>query len=61
MKGSELKKLCEQYEDFDFEFCFTDEPVDGSKYPNFRFFNKLELADVGHSDKRVLLSGEEKK
>ena len=56
MKGRELKKLCEQYEDFDFEFSFTD---GYSKFPNVRTFKNLELCDVGHSDKVVVLEGDE--
>lgn len=57
MKGKELAELAMQYPDFDFEFCFTD---GGNKWPNIRKFNQLELADVGHSDKVVVLSGEER-
>ena len=57
MKGKELSELAMQYPDFEFEFVF----VDGfGKFPNVRSFNNLELADVGHSDKVVLLSGDEK-
>jgi hypothetical protein len=57
VKGKELQKICEQYPDFDFEFSFTD---GYSKFPNIRSFNNLELCDVGHSDKVVVLNGEEK-
>lgn len=58
MTGKELKKLCEQYEDFEFEFCFTDKD-DGSKFPNIRTFRNLEVSDVGYSDKAISLSGYE--
>lgn len=56
MKGTELLKLAEQYPDFDFSFRFTD---GYSKFPNVRTFESLELCDVGHSDKVVVLTGEE--
>ncbi|MBO5373671.1 MAG: hypothetical protein J6A75_13280 [Lachnospiraceae bacterium] len=57
MSGKDLAKLCEQYADFEFEFVFTD---GYSNFPNVRSFDNLELCDVGHSDKVVLLTGEEK-
>ena len=56
MKGEELKKLCEQYSDFEFEFRFTD---GYSTFPNVRSFNHLELCDIGHSDKIVIITGDE--
>ena len=58
MKGKELAELGMQYADFDFEFVFTD---GFSRFPNVRSFEKLELCDIGHSDKVVLLSGDERK
>lgn len=58
MKGSELEKLCQQYPDFEFEFIFTD--GDNGKFLNVRHFEKLETADIGYSDKVVLLTGEER-
>lgn len=57
MKGKELAEIAMTYEEFDFEFVFTD---GYSKFPNVRTFNNLELADVGYSDKVALLSGEER-
>ena len=57
MKGKELAEIAMQYPVFEFEFVF----VDGfDKFPNVRGFSQLVLADVGHSDKVVLLSGDEK-
>lgn len=57
MKGKELAEIAMQYPDFEFEFVF----IDGfDKFPNVRGFGQLVLADVGHSDKVVLLSGDEK-
>ena len=56
MKGKDLIKLAEAYSDFEFEFRFTD---GYSNFPNVRSFNHLELCDVGHSDKVVILTGDE--
>lgn len=56
MKGKDLIKLAEEYPDFEFEFRFTD---GYSNFPNVRSFNHLELCDVGHSDKIVILTGDE--
>lgn len=56
MKVSELIEKLSPYEDFDEEFVFTD---GYSKFPNVRSFAVEEVADIGHSDKVVLLSGEE--
>lgn len=58
MKGKELAELANEYSDFEFEFSF----IDGcNKFPNVRHFEKLELCDIGHSDRIVILSGEERK
>ena len=57
MKGKELAKIAMQYPDFEFEFVFTDGI---SKFPNVRVFEKLEVGDIGHSDKVVQLCGEER-
>lgn len=56
MKVSELIEKLSPYEDFDVEFVFTD---GYSKFPNVRSFAVEGVADIGHSDKVVLLSGEE--
>lgn len=56
MKGKELKELCEQYPGFEFEFRFTD---GYSTFPNIRSFNHLELCDIGHSDKVIIITGDE--
>lgn len=57
MTGDEIIKLAKMYPDYDFGFVFTDE---SSKFLNVRVFENLELADVGYSDKVVLLTGEER-
>lgn len=48
--------MAEEYKDFDFKFSFTD---GYSKFPNVRTFSQLELCDIGHGDKVVILTGEE--
>lgn len=58
MLGKDLAKICEQYADFEFEFIFTD--GNNGRFLNVRSFDNLELCDVGHSDKVVLLTGNEK-
>ena len=57
MKGEELAKIAMQYPDFEFEFVLTDGI---SKFPNVRVFEKLEVGDIGHSEKVVQLCGEER-
>lgn len=57
MKVSELIEKLSPYMEFDVEFVFTD---GYSKFPNVRSFAVEEVADIGHSDKVVLLSGEER-
>lgn len=57
MKGKELEKICREYPDFVFQFIFWD--GDNGKFLNIRSFSNLEIADIGHADKVVLLSGEE--
>lgn len=56
MTGRELAKLAMKYENYNFEFSFTD---GYSNFPNVRKFEKLELCDVSHSDKIVILTGQE--
>lgn len=58
MTGKELAELAMKYPDFEFEFVFTD--GDNGRFLNVRCFEKLELNDIGHSDKVVSLTGEEK-
>ena len=57
MKGKELAKICKNYADFEIEFIFTD--GDNGKFLNIRSFKNIEVCDIGHSDKVVLLTGEE--
>lgn len=58
MKGKELIKLIKNrnLEEFNITFGF----VDGySTFPNHRKFTIDELADIGYSNKVIVLSGEE--
>lgn len=57
MKVSELIKKILPYEDFEVQFIFTD---GCSVFPNVRSFEIEGIADIGQSDKMVLLSGEER-
>lgn len=57
MTGKELLKLAEEYPDFELEFVFTD---GFSSFPNIRHFSQIEVADIGHSDKTIVLTGEER-
>lgn len=57
MKVSELIEKLSPYVEFDVEFVFTD---GYSNFPNVRSFAVEGIADIGHSDKVVLLSGEER-
>ena len=57
MKGKELAEICKNYADSEIEFIFTD--GDNGKFLNIRSFKNIEVCDIGHSDKVVLLTGEE--
>lgn len=58
MKGKELIEKLKNYDDFDIEFIFTD-GYSHNGFPNERVFNNIEVAYVGHSEKVVVLSGNE--
>lgn len=57
MSGEEIMELAKMYPDYNFEFVFTD---GYGKFPNVRCFENLELGDVGHTERVVLLTGEER-
>ncbi len=59
MKAIELIKLLEGCEEFDVEFVFSDGSTPHGL--NVRVFDNLSLADIGHSDKVIRLSGDERK
>jgi hypothetical protein len=56
VKAKELIKILEQNPDFEVQFVFSDK---SEKFLNLRSFENLELADVGHSSKVILLTGDE--
>ena len=56
MKAKELIKILEQNPDFDVQFTFSEK---SEKFLNLRSFENLELADIGHSSKVILLTGDE--
>lgn len=56
MKAKELIKILEQNPEFEVQFIFSDK---SEKFLNLRSFENLELADVGHSSKVILLTGDE--
>ena len=41
MKGKELAEIAKQYEDFEFEFVFVEEPKEGDRFLNVRVFKNL--------------------
>jgi len=43
-------------QDFELVFKFTD---GFSTFPNVRSFANIGISDIGHSSKRIILSGEE--
>ena len=59
MKGEELAEIAKHYEDFDFQFVFSDEPKEGDRFLNVRVFKNLVVSDVGYSGKVVQLDGDE--
>jgi N-acetyl-gamma-glutamylphosphate reductase len=57
MTAQELIELLQEHPDFKVEFIFA-ENKDATL--NHRTFQNIEIADVGHSSKVILLTGEEK-
>ena len=56
MTAQELIKFLEAHPDFEVQFCFSDK---SEKMMNLRSFKNLEVADVGHSSKVIILTGDE--
>ena len=59
MKCKELIEKLKEYEDFDVEFSFSETPKEGDRWLTIRRFGNIEVGDIGHSDKIVILIGEE--
>ena len=57
MKAKELIAILKQNPDFDVVVTICD---GGDKFPNMRTFENIELADVGHSSKVIVLTGDER-
>lgn len=57
MKAKELISILKQNPDFDVVVTICD---GGDKFPNMRTFENIELADVGHSSKVIVLTGDER-
>lgn len=62
MTSQELMQILQNYPDFEVQFVFTDghSQSGNSSFLNVRSFQDLSLADIGHSDKVLLLTGEER-
>ena len=56
MKAHELIAILQQHPEFDVVVSVAD---GGNRFPNIRTFTNIELADVGHSDKVIVLTGDE--
>ena len=53
-----LALYLQEHKDFSIEFCFTD--GQGEKgFPNIRTFKDITIADIGYSDKVIVLTGKE--
>lgn len=57
MKAKELIAILQQNPEFDVVVTICD---GGDKFPNMRTFENIELADVGYSDKVIVLTGDER-
>lgn len=58
MKAKELAQELLKYPDFEVEFCISDD--ENSSWPKLRNFNHIEICDIAHSDKIIVLDGEER-
>lgn len=59
MKARELAEKLMEHPDFDVEFIFSEEFNENDKWPTIRKFNNISIGDIGHSDKIIILDGEE--
>lgn len=57
MKVSELIEKLKGFEDFDIEFITTENT---EKFPTITAYSITEIADIGYSDKVVVLEGVER-
>ena len=58
MKAKELAEALLRNPDFEVKFCFSE--INDSSYGmSVRSFENVEIADIGWSDKIIVLSGDE--
>lgn len=57
MKAHELITILQEHPDFDVEISICD---GCNTFPNIRTFENVTLADVGHSSKVIILTGDER-
>lgn len=58
MKAKELANKLLQYPDFEVWFCYME--ADESRYGiSLHYFEGVDIVDIGHSDKNIILGGEE--
>lgn len=57
MKAKELIGKLKGYDDFDIEFVFSEKMK--GEWPTYRVFGNVEIADIGHSDKIIRITGNE--
>lgn len=56
MKAHELMTILQEHPDFDVEISICD---GCNTFPNIRTFKNVTLADIGHSSKVIILTGDE--
>lgn len=56
MKVIDLIEKLKNYEDFEVEAAYSEDWKPGDRFLNINFYKVDGIADVGHSDKVVILS-----
>lgn len=59
MKAKELAEELLKHPDFDVRFTFGEPCTQDNPWPNIRSFTSIVVDDVGHSDKIIVLGGDE--
>lgn len=60
MKAKELAELLLQHPDFEVKGVFSDNENNTEKWPEYKFFDITGIADIGFSDKTIILDYEKK-
>lgn len=55
MKAKDLIEKLKGYEDFDVEAIYVDDSKPTDKFLSVHSFRVVDIADIGHSDKVILL------